>query len=108
MPEAPAIGVTPHLRESIACDLSQVRLAAQKLRDFLSEQGGLSDECLMECELAFVEACNNAVLYTAAQARTLPITIEATCDTEEIEILIKDHTPGFLMPAEATLPEHEK
>jgi serine phosphatase RsbU (regulator of sigma subunit)/anti-sigma regulatory factor (Ser/Thr protein kinase) len=71
---------------------------------FLSEQG-VSQETVQACELALVEACNNAVGYATSSGRAERIAVDVHCDGSEIELRIEDHTAGFDWPAEVTLPE---
>ncbi|MBA4149808.1 MAG: SpoIIE family protein phosphatase [Verrucomicrobia bacterium] len=106
MIDSPVITLTPQLRASIACNLAHVRPVAQKLREFLGDQG-VPEEDLMSCELAFVEACNNAVLYAPQKAESLPIDVSARCSDGQIEIAIHDHTTGFKLPAIVALPRNE-
>jgi serine phosphatase RsbU (regulator of sigma subunit) len=91
------------LRFPLACDLAQVRHAAQQIRQFLAEYD-CGHDLLMACELAFVEGCNNAVKY-APTARDRPVLVEVSCDAEEVELRVTDHTTGFDWPAEVKLPE---
>lgn len=106
MIDSPVIASPSELRVSLLCELGQVRPFAQKLRDFLSEQG-VSEEDVMSCELAFVEACNNAVLYASKEAECLGIDISVSyCDCIA-EIAIHDHTAGFVMPETVALPLNE-
>jgi serine phosphatase RsbU (regulator of sigma subunit)/anti-sigma regulatory factor (Ser/Thr protein kinase) len=91
-------------RFTLACDLSAVRPVALSVRNFLVELGW-GDNDLMACELALVEACNNAVDYVNESGRQKPIRVEAVCDTSQVEFRVIDHTPGFEWPAKAKLPE---
>jgi anti-sigma regulatory factor (Ser/Thr protein kinase) len=43
-------------------DLAEVRRAAETVRKFLKQQS-CADADVMDCELALVEACNNAIQY---------------------------------------------
>ncbi|MEO5803099.1 MAG: SpoIIE family protein phosphatase [Verrucomicrobiota bacterium] len=93
---------------SLACDIEQVRPVAHAAREFLATKN-LSEEELMACELALVEACNNAVLYALPSRLLDPIEIDLSCDDSVIEINIHDHTTGFELPpiAELSSPESE-
>ncbi len=91
---------------SVECQLEAVRPVARELRSFLEQQGA-AEEDVMGCELAFVEACNNAVLYVHPSLADRPIRIEARCQDRQIEVAIHDHTPGFKMPDSAALPDAE-
>jgi len=73
------------------------------VRDFLAGQGMGQDE-LVACELALVEACNNAVGYAPESARHEPVGIQILCEATAIEIQVIDHTAGFELPAAADLP----
>jgi anti-sigma regulatory factor (Ser/Thr protein kinase) len=108
MAELPGAPSPPELRFEIPPDLTEIRGATQKLCSFLAERG-LGDPALTDCNLAFVEACNNAIKYASPTAGPLPVMVEARCDENEIELRITDHTAGFDWPEKATLPEpHEE
>jgi anti-sigma regulatory factor (Ser/Thr protein kinase) len=110
MPDSPSSLDHPvALQLAMACDLAEVRRAAGTVRRFLSARRCVESD-LMDCELALVEACNNAVQYAAPEARHLPVGIEVMCRTQEIEMRVTDHTPGFDWPEHAPLPgaEHER
>ena len=94
------------LRLRLACNLAEVRMAAQMARAFLAEQGCAEKE-LMDYELALVEACNNAIKYVADGGRQKPVLMEVLCDPHEVELRITDHTPGFEWPEKAMLPDPE-
>jgi serine phosphatase RsbU (regulator of sigma subunit)/anti-sigma regulatory factor (Ser/Thr protein kinase) len=68
---------------------------------------GLSPSEIMSCELALVEACNNAVLYASPSRRLDPIEIELRCEDSFIEMRIHDHTDGFELPPKAELADEE-
>src|SRR3954462_13025994 len=96
----------PLFRLELPCDLTQVRDGVRAVHHFLTEQGcGESD--WSACELALVEACNNAIRYVADKHRRRPVVIEAICEATELELRITDHTPGFDWPPEPTLPDEE-
>jgi serine phosphatase RsbU (regulator of sigma subunit)/anti-sigma regulatory factor (Ser/Thr protein kinase) len=95
------------LRVSMECDLSKVRHASEQMKMFLADQGfGRSD--IDACELAVVEACNNAIKYAGPEARGQDVALEVLCGRENLEIRISDHTAGFEMPKEIALPDFEK
>jgi len=97
------------LQLALACDLAEVRPAALMVRRFLSAQN-CAERDLMDCELALVEACNNAVQYAAENTRDLPVVVQVVCGAREIEMRVTDHTPGFEWPERAPLPDaqHER
>jgi anti-sigma regulatory factor (Ser/Thr protein kinase) len=94
------------LRLALACDFAESRRAAQAVRAFLAQQG-CSDSDLMDCELALVEAINNAVKYASPFGRNQPVLVEARCDAQVIQLQVKDHTPGFDWPKKVDLPDPE-
>src|ERR1043166_572378 len=94
-------GVT--FRLSLPCDFAEVRPAALAVRTFLAEQG-LHEVELAECELALVEACNNAVQYASEEGRRRPVEISAVCTSSKLELRVNDHTRGFDWPKRAMLP----
>jgi anti-sigma regulatory factor (Ser/Thr protein kinase) len=88
----------------MACDVSAVRGLVEKVRRFLSRQG-CTEKDVNDCELALVEACNNAVLYAAPDAAPGEIGIEVISRLDEIELRVTDHTPGLVWPERALLPD---
>ncbi len=94
---------TRDLRLSLASDLQQVRHAAFAVRQFLSLQG-CDDESLMACELALVEACNNAIQHAPPTAKDKPVFVEAICESSRVELRVTDHTGGFDWPDHVELP----
>lgn len=106
MMSSPVLTSAPgiRLRLSLPCTLEKVRPVARAVLDFLAE-AELSDTELRACELALVEACNNAVLYATAEGRAEPIEVEAACDASKIELQVNDHTGGFELPENFELPE---
>ena len=107
MPETSAASSRPvTLRLSLACDLAEVRNAAQAVRGFLAEQGW-SPEDLSSFDLALVEACNNAVRYCGEHGRRQPIGLEIISEPGQVEFRVEDHTPGFEWPAKLELPGPE-
>ncbi len=59
----------------------------------------------MACELALVEACNNAVLYAAPSRAFEKIEVTLFCDETVIETRIHDHTAGFELSKKIQLAE---
>ena len=94
------------LRIETACNFSAVRAATLKVRDWLAEKG-LSEADLSAWELVLVEAGNNAVAYADPAARRLPVGIEISCGSCDVEAQVTDHTTGFDWPEDVTLPEPE-
>jgi anti-sigma regulatory factor (Ser/Thr protein kinase) len=94
------------LRFVLACNLSEVRTAAQAVRRFLSEQGCVEEE-LMDYELALVEGCNNAVKHVGASGRKKPVIVEVLFEDEQVEMRVTDHTYGFEWPKKVALPDGE-
>jgi len=91
------------LRFALPCDLGHVRNASRAVHQFLAEQG-CSEEILSACDLALVEACNNAVQYAPESARSRPVVVEAICNPGRLEIRVTDHTRGFDWPEKIELP----
>jgi anti-sigma regulatory factor (Ser/Thr protein kinase) len=106
MAEFPGAFSAAALKFEFPCELSRVRDAARKLHDFLAERD-CREEILAACELAFVEACNNAIKYAPASTRALPVAVEAGCSPADVEIRVTDHTNGFDWPERVELPEPE-
>src|ERR1043166_5448572 len=106
MPEPPVASAPAVFKIPLACDLKEVRQAAQAVHQFLAGQG-CDEETLMACDLALVEGCNNAIKYAAESARALPVRLQATCSAAEIQLRITDHTPGFNWPGRVALPDPE-
>ena len=73
---------------------------------FLAE-AGLSQEGAQACELALVEACNNAVQYASGEARQRPVLLDVLCENGWVELRVTDHTKGFALPSEIELPDPE-
>jgi serine/threonine-protein kinase RsbW len=87
-----------------ACNLADAREATRQIQAFLA-RAGLGEEFLFACELALVEACNNAVQYTPPARRHEPIVLEATCTPAAVELRVHDRTDGFDLPAAVPQPE---
>lgn len=94
------------LRFVLPCDLSHVRQASQTVHQFLVEQG-CGEDILTACDLALVEACNNAIQYAPESARTRPVSIEVIRTPEQLEVRVTDHTAGFEWPEKIDLPTPE-
>ena len=104
MAELPVASHPVALRLSLACDLGEVRVVTGRVRDFLNAHGCNEAE-LNACDLALVEACNNAIRYAPPAARQKPVGVECVCDERIIELRVLDHTSGFDWPERASLPE---
>jgi anti-sigma regulatory factor (Ser/Thr protein kinase) len=102
MPELSALCRPAVYRIELACDLAEVRRAAQGVHSFLAGQGCVEDD-LRDCELAIVEACNNAIEYVQESHRQEPVVIEALCYPTELEFRVTDHTTGFDWPERPAL-----
>jgi serine phosphatase RsbU (regulator of sigma subunit) len=89
---------------SLPLDLAAVRPHILEGLQFLLNQG-VAAEDLTACELALVEACNNAILYSAD--RITPVGIELICHADRIDLQVVDHTQGFDWPAKMELPDRE-
>ena len=107
MTGSPAFSRPVALKLALACDLSEVRGAAQAVRRFLAEQGCGEAE-LTACDLSLVEACNNAIKYVTGDARQQPVIVECFCEAAQVELRVTDHTGGFTWPQHAQLPDPEK
>jgi serine phosphatase RsbU (regulator of sigma subunit)/anti-sigma regulatory factor (Ser/Thr protein kinase) len=94
------------LRISLPCNLAGVRMAAQTVSQFLERQCLAPDE-IRACELALVEACNNAVQYAGANGAA-PVRVDVLCESEAVELHVCDHTPGFDWPKEFVLPDADQ
>jgi serine phosphatase RsbU (regulator of sigma subunit)/anti-sigma regulatory factor (Ser/Thr protein kinase) len=106
MPEISGASRPATLRFALPCELNQVRQAAQTVHRFLMEQG-CGEDILTACDLALVEACNNAIKYASESSRTRPVGVDIACTAEQLEIRITDHTPGFDWPERVELPPPE-
>jgi serine phosphatase RsbU (regulator of sigma subunit)/anti-sigma regulatory factor (Ser/Thr protein kinase) len=106
MPEIPGASRPATLRLALPCQLKQVREAAQDVHRFLAEQG-CDEETLTACDLALVEACNNAIKYAPAAARARPVGVEIVCEDGQLELRVADHMPGFDWPERVELPPPE-
>ena len=95
------------LRIELGADFTDIRSAAGQLQTFLRENG-CNEQARMDCELVLVEACNNAIKHTDAQAEHQPVLVEVAVDPQEIELRVTDHGPGFAWPETAELPDADK
>jgi serine phosphatase RsbU (regulator of sigma subunit)/anti-sigma regulatory factor (Ser/Thr protein kinase) len=91
------------LRIQAACEFSAVRSAVAQVNAWLGELG-LAEADVGAWELALMEAGNNAVKYSPAEARMHPVIFELSAGACDIEARVTDHTGGFDWPAEAALP----
>jgi serine phosphatase RsbU (regulator of sigma subunit)/anti-sigma regulatory factor (Ser/Thr protein kinase) len=92
------------LNLALAPNLAEVRAVALQARDFVTAWGWSEAE-VSACELALVEACNNAIHHVSEAGRHQPIEVELVCDAANFEVRIYDHTPGFDWPTKIGLPE---
>ena len=88
---------------SLRCDLAEVQPAAQSFHEFLA-QHGVPEKSLSECQLAFIEACNNAIENTPSTPAPSQIAVQVQFEPQAIEIRVIDHTTGFDFPEHPTLP----
>src|SRR5690348_15391036 len=89
------------------CRLDEVRSLAAAARTLLLERQ-ISPADAEACELALVEACNNAVQYTPPSKQSMPIEIAVFLRPDVLEIHITDRTEGFDFPAAIELPAPEE
>lgn len=106
MSEIPGASRPAALRFALPCDLKQVRHAAQTVHRFLAEQG-CDEQILSACDLALVEACNNAIKYAPDTAQALPVLVEVISSPTLVELRVTDHTQGFDWPGRIELPDPE-
>jgi serine phosphatase RsbU (regulator of sigma subunit)/anti-sigma regulatory factor (Ser/Thr protein kinase) len=95
------------LRLRLGCDLAEVHPAAVEAAGFLRRLQ-VGEEEIQHCELALVEACNNAIQYAGESGRDKVVEMEITCDEAEIEMRVHDHTAGFELPDDVELPGLEE
>jgi anti-sigma regulatory factor (Ser/Thr protein kinase) len=105
MPQSPALPQGVQFQVEFACELTKVRQSAATVQSFLQEQGCSSAD-VVACQLALVEACNNAVKYATPEGRAKPVTVTVVCGKSEVAITVADHTAGFDLPAEPIFPAH--
>lgn len=94
------------LRLSLLGPLTEVRAAAAATRDFLIRHGWPGAE-VTDCELALVEACNNALQHRHPRSSGPAVRIEIQCDARQAEIRIADSAPGFNWSSQPLLPPPE-
>jgi serine phosphatase RsbU (regulator of sigma subunit)/anti-sigma regulatory factor (Ser/Thr protein kinase) len=94
------------LRLSVACELSELRVAAQSVRGFLAAEGWPSSD-LTSFDLVLAEACSNAAKYADERGRARPVFLEVFSDSASVELRVRDHTPGFDWPGRISLPPPE-
>lgn len=92
------------VRLTCHCDLAAVRDVGREVRSFL-EQEGLTPAEVSSWELVCAEAGNNAVEYAAGTATRLPVEFVVDVTATAVELRVYDHTPGFDLPPESTLPD---
>src|SRR5947207_3961066 len=88
---------------SMPCAVEHIAATAATARKFLLEQQ-LSTAEADACELALVEACNNAVLYAPPERRQEAIGIQIIASRDMVEFQISDHTAGFDWQGGVSLP----
>jgi serine phosphatase RsbU (regulator of sigma subunit)/anti-sigma regulatory factor (Ser/Thr protein kinase) len=103
--EIGAFGIARHF--TMPCELGHVRGTVLAARDFLASQG-LGNDDLLACELALVEACNNAIRYAPDTRRNLPVEIHLFFGKSQLEMHVVDHTGGFDWPEKVELPAPEQ
>jgi serine phosphatase RsbU (regulator of sigma subunit)/anti-sigma regulatory factor (Ser/Thr protein kinase) len=91
------------IRIELESDLEAVRVGVERVLEFLRSDG-LEEEFLSACELALVEACNNAVEHAVPSGERDSIAVEVVCGTEVICFRVEDHTQGFDWPELPELP----
>lgn len=96
----------PMLQLQLTDDLAESRRAALSTREYLAGCGW-DEATVLDCELALVEACNNAIRYSVPQMSPRSISVEVECRAGEIEMRVTDHSLGFVWPSEVTLPGPE-
>ena len=97
-------GTPASFRVTLRCDLVEVRPKVDRVRRFLLKTGCEESQAL-ECELALVEACTNAIQSVSPQGRHLPVVIDAMVGNGEAEFRVTDHTAGFDWPKQPALPD---
>jgi len=85
------------LRLSFAPAPASAREAARAIRSFLAEQGVPAKE-LFAYELCIAEASNNAIEYVEDSAPKRQPVAEALITSDQVELRVTDHTPGFVLP----------
>jgi serine phosphatase RsbU (regulator of sigma subunit)/anti-sigma regulatory factor (Ser/Thr protein kinase) len=101
--EAAAGPAQTAIRMELESDLGAVRLGVERVLEFL-RLDGLGEDLLSACELALVEACNNAVEHAVPQGDPGSIALEVVCGADVIAFRVEDHTQGFTWPESPELP----
>lgn len=96
--------VSLHVR--LGCDLAAVRPMTALVRTFLVEQHATLEE-IQSAELAIVEASNNAIKYATREGQQKDIDVEVISGADQLEVRIRDNTPGFDWPEKVMLPDRE-
>ena len=104
---SPTQSHSPLLHLELNGDLSEIGRAAVQVQEFLRAHG-CAERVRSDCELIMVEACNNAIKHTDAQAKWQPVAVEVRIEPAQIEMRIIDHGPGFEWPQTAELPRPEE
>lgn len=91
---------------SVRCDLAEVQPAAHAIHNFLARHG-IAEQILGQCELALVEACNNAIQNSSPAAAGDVISVQAQLEGPAVEISVVDHNLAFDFPTQAELPAPE-
>lgn len=68
------------------------------IRDFvgkIGERAGMSPGDMVKLELAVDEACANVIEHAYGSDDTHEVTVKATLDSEQVEIMIEDTGRGF-------------
>jgi anti-sigma regulatory factor (Ser/Thr protein kinase) len=99
-------GTRTSFRVTLRCDPAEVRPKVDRVRRFLLRTG-CEESNALECELALVEACTNAIQHVSPQGRDHPVVIDAVVADEEVEFRVTDHTAGFDWPKQPVLPDAE-
>ena len=98
------VGWSIHL--TMACELAAIRPTISTVRQSLAAHG-LAEEEQIACELALVEACNNAVLYATPAGQKKPVAIDLLINASRLELQVTDHTREFDWPTRLELPQPE-
>ena len=97
-------GAASILKIMLPPDLAAVRQASITARQFLRTHR-VAEEIAAACELALVEACNNAILYATDAARSTAVELRVCSEADWLEMQVIDHTDGFDWPAHLELPD---
>jgi serine/threonine-protein kinase RsbW len=92
------------LRISLRCDLAEVRPTVERVRKFLLK-AGCEESRALECGLALVEACTNAIQHVSPDGRVHPVVIDVDVGNGQAEFRVTDHTAGFDWPEQPALPD---